>query len=166
MIGRLWGPYSEHEGRFFPYEGTPAADRLLVDFAVEVVAQATKTVERARYGIEYVVEGDDRYRFEIAPAPQQYGIMLGPQRRNFMASDRSSAVNRAGEENHLRMEVQGDTIRVYVNGQLVDQAQHEGLARRGGTIELVVGMYGPPGDNEVEVRFADFRLYALDPQVL
>lgn len=60
------------------------------------------------------------------------------------------------------MEVRGNTMRVFINGVEAERAQHEGLARRGGVLRLGVSMYGPPDDGDVEVRFTDFKVYALD----
>ncbi len=151
------------QGRRF-YQGAGGADKILSgDFAVEVRARVTKSVAQANYSIDYVLSGEDRYQFVVAPSAQRHGISLGPQQRNFMSTDRNSAINRGGEENQLRMEVRGDTIIIFVNGQQLDKGQHEGLKRRGGTIELVAGMAGPPDDGEVEVRFTDFKAYALAP---
>lgn len=160
LVAVLRGLYPERPGAF-PYRGIAAADRIPGDFAVEVRGRATRKPDRARYAIDYVVAGEDRYRFEIAPGPSSYGIHLGPMRRNFMASGRTGAVHQADEENHLRMEVRGDTMTVFANGEELDQGQHAGLARRGGTIELVAGMFGTLTDGDVEVRFTDFRVYTL-----
>lgn len=145
-----------------PYQGAAAADRVFGDFAVEVRARSTASVNRARYGIEYVLTGEDRYRLEVAPALQQYGLSLGPLQRNLMAHARSSAVNRDDAENHLRMEVRGGTMTAFVNGVEVDQGEHPGLATRGGMIKLMVGLYGDLQEAPVEVRFTDFSLFSLD----
>lgn len=149
------------QGRRF-YHGAAETDKILSgDFAVEVRARATKSVEQATYSIDYVLSGEDRYQFVVAPSVQRHGISLGPQHRNFMSNDRNSTISRGGEENQLRMEVRGDTMAIFVNGQELDKGRHDGLRRRGGTVELVAGMSGPPEDGEVAVRFTDFKVYAL-----
>lgn len=163
LIVRVTGPSPQGPEVARPHQGVAAADRVFGDFAAEVRARATVSVERARYGIDYVLSADDRYRLEIAPANQTYGISLGPLRRNFMASDRSSAVSQGEVENHLRVEVRGRTLTAFVNGVEVDRGEHEGLGRRGGSIELVVGLYRPAEEAAVEVHFSNFRVYSLDP---
>jgi class 3 adenylate cyclase len=160
LVARLTLPAIEEVLR--PYKGAAAADRVFGDFAVEVRARTTTSGNRARYGIEYVLTDEDRYRLEVAPAVQQYGLSLGPLQRNLLAHARSSAVNREDAENHLRMEVRGGTMTAFVNGIEVDQGEHPGLARRGGTVELIVGHYQRPQEAPVEVRFTDFRLFSLD----
>ena len=54
-------------------------------------------------------------------------------------------------------------MRVFANDREIDRVQHEGLGRRGGQAYLFVEMAGPPADGEVEVRFSDFKVYALAP---
>jgi hypothetical protein len=133
------------------------ADRMLGDFAVEVDAEMAAGM--GQYSVDYVLSGDDRYRFAIAPAAQQHGISLGPQHRNFMSNDRNSVINRDAA-NHLRMEVRGDTMTIFVNGVELDHGQHEGLRRRDGTVELAMAKRaGTPGD--LSVRFSNFKVYSL-----
>lgn len=143
------------------FQSAAAADRVLGDFAVEVRAQTTKSGQGA-YSIDYVLAGEDRYRFVVGPGLQRHGISLGPQHRNFMSNDRNSAINRGGEENHLRMEVRGDIMTIFVNGVELDRGQHDGLRRRGGSIELAAGMAVQPPDDGIEVRFTDFKVYSLE----
>ena len=54
-------------------------------------------------------------------------------------------------------------MRVFINGEEIDKVQHDGFARRGAEIRLHFGMIGPSADEEVEIRFLDFKLYSLEP---
>ena len=72
---------------------------------------------------------------------------------------RSSAVKPDKELNLLRVELCKDTARVVINGQEVRKVQHERLARRDGTLQLVALMSDKPADGQVDARFDNFRVY-------
>ena len=104
----------------------------------------------------------DAYRFFVDPGVGRYGIWWEKEKR-LLVSGRTRALKSASGKNLLRVEVRGDTMQVFINGEEIDRVQHDGLARRGGEIRLYFGMVGPPAEDEVEFRFTDFKLYSLGP---
>jgi hypothetical protein len=74
---------------------------------------------------------------------------------------RSPAIHRGYDENRLRLEVRGDTMRMFVNGEELGQARDDEVALRGGRVELIWDMSGPPEDGDVEVRFTNFKVSSL-----
>ena len=163
LIGHVRGPYPE-SGYWFGREVEPADSRMFGDFAVEARARATRSPDEAEYAVGYDPTPSSAYRFLVTPGVQRYRVHWLQERRN-LAVGRSSAVNPGAGENLLRIEVRGDTLRCFINGQEVDRVQHVGLAARGGSVRI--GFYalsgGPLVDGDVEVRFTEFRVYSLDP---
>lgn len=165
LVGRVRGPYPPGDARFLGPR-VEASDRISDDFAVEAKAVASKSSSEARYGIYYQVEattysftvgGDGRYalHYNLVGAPTPPG--------NTYRSGRTSQLSRGQASDRLRIEVRGDTIRCYVNGTEIDSAQDEGFARRPASVGLFIAMGAQPAEDEVEVHFTDFKLYALGP---
>jgi hypothetical protein len=138
-----------------------AADRLNADFAAEVVANVTKSPNVALYGLRYILAPGDSYFLRIGRDGASFELW-SEQGPTSLGGGRT-AIIRLGQPNTLRMEISGDTLRAFANGQLLASAQQPGLIRRGGQLALLTEMAGPPADGEVEVRFSDLKLYALIP---
>jgi hypothetical protein len=161
LVARLLGPYPDNPDQAILGIAASAADKQHEDFEVEVTGQATSSPEVALYGLRYTTT-DDSYFYRVTRDAGAYDLWSEKDRK-LLSGGRTAALRRAGQPNQLRLEVRGDTIRVFANGQLLDQARHDGLARRGGQLHLFFEMAGPPSAGSVEVRFTDFKVYALTP---
>jgi hypothetical protein len=151
-----WGPFADN--RFAEAKDVVSSD----DFALEVRARVAKSADEAGYGLRYTYGGEtERYLIYLRPSGGQYQVWWTPGQMA-LASGSSRVINGGHDENVLRMEVRGDTLRLFVNGQEVDRVQHEGLLRRPGKVALAWLMDRPPAEGEVEVHFRDFKLYSLD----
>ena len=177
LVALIKGPYPKNPDQDVLDWGANAAGKILDDFAVEVRAKAVKSPSQVRYGLEYWFPDPARmpgsqaggyrlftdiYRFFVDPGVGRYGIRWEKENRS-LASGRTRALESDSGENLLRVEVRGDTMRVFINGDEIERVQHDGLARRGGEIRLHFGMVGPSAGDEVEIRFWDFNVYSLDP---
>lgn len=162
LVGRIKGDFPEGGQGAFTWKAQ-AAGKMEQDFAVRVHAQVTVSPGQAGCLIRYDLGTDGYYQFAIFPGVQWYEVrwsQSGPD----LANGYASVINVGNADNEMRMEVQGDTLRAYVNGRLLASIQHEGLAKRGGVIQLagqMVGrlheqVLGKAPNGEVEVRFTDF----------
>jgi serine/threonine-protein kinase len=158
---KLPGPYPDPANQALLGVGALAADRLNTDFAVEVTANVTKSPSVALYGLRYSLGPGDSYFFRIGRDGASFDLW-SEQGPTSLGGGRTTTIQR-GQPNTLRLEIYGDTLRAFANGQLLGTAQHPGLTRRGGQLALLVEMAGPPPDGEVEVRFSDLKLYTLTP---
>lgn len=163
LIARLGTSYPQGWGSWFFWSADASGKVFEADFAAEVRARATKSAGQSFYGIRYLLAGDDYYTAMVVPGTGTYLINWAGGAGN-LAAALSPALGRGGDENRLRIEVHGDTLRLFINGREVDRVQHEGLARRPGTLGVLWGMTDPPADGEVELRFDDFKVFALAPQ--
>jgi hypothetical protein len=134
---------------------------MMDNFAAEVRAQATRALYQARYCLRYQIASGDFYEFMVRPGTQTY--QFWSSRIRLVESKPSSVIKPLGAASLLRIEVVGDTLRGFVNGEQVGQKQIEGLDRRGGLVGLAVQLADPPGGGDVEVRFTDFRVYTWTP---
>jgi len=160
FVGHVRGPNPQPGCSFGPTaEATDS--KMFGDFAVEARVGATRSPDGAEYAVAYFPTPNAVYRWTVAPGTQRYRVF--GENRNLQVG-RSTAVRPGAEENLLRMEVRGDTMHGFINGQEAARVQHAGLAVRGGAIRIgFFALCGPLADGDVEVRFTDFKVYALDP---
>ncbi|MBI4216482.1 MAG: hypothetical protein HY687_03725 [Chloroflexi bacterium] len=167
LVGRSKGYYPETMPGAANWIA-PAAGKMSQDFAVQVHAQVTKGTGQTGCLIRYDLGSDGHYQFGIFPDEQWYEVRrsnLGPD----LAGGKSNAIKMGSGDNEMRLELQGDTLRAYVNGQLLASIRNEGLAQRGGVVQLnsqVIGriggnLVGHAPDDVVETRFTNFRLSGL-----
>jgi hypothetical protein len=139
-------------------------DKLFDDFAVELRGKIASSPELTRFGVQYLPTSSESISFTLVPGTSTYVIVHGTnQQFQTLSTGKTSALLPPGEDNVLRVEIRGDTARLFVNGQEVARAQHEGLARRGGSIGLLVVGSGPLENRTAEVPFRDFMELSLAP---
>ena len=132
-----------------------AADRMLDDFAAEVVADTAKAPAQTSVGLCYVLDASEgTYCLRLRPNLYSLSVRNAPTTLH-----RSSAIRPV--VNRLRIEVRGDTMRVLINDQPVDQMSMPGLDRRRGRLAIYIAGLGPTPDRTVEVRLRDLRVYRL-----
>lgn len=162
LVARVRGPYPTNPDGAWVGVWAPAADKVWEDFAVEVKARATRSAAASGYTIIYLAPPDHRYEYQVRAGDAVYSIWSAEDNRT-LAIGRTGAANRGSEENHLRLEVRGDTMTIFLNGQLIDRAQHSGLAARDGALVLASNLRGLDPDVDLEVRFTDFKVLAWQP---
>ena len=140
--------------------GATASDKIFGDFAAEVGVQVSKSSGQTQFSLSYLPVTNEVYSFTVSPVGN-YGLHWSKEQRSLI-SGRSSAFNPTSEDNVIRLELRGDIVTLYANGRKLDSFQQQDLARRGGSLSLGWNMFGPPSDGDVEVRFTDFRVYALE----
>ena len=81
----------------------------------------------------YSIDGEGRYGLDVYKNDEPIPLIDWTE---------SSAINRVGERNTLRVETSGDTIRLYVNDQLLDELSDSTIAN--GKAALVVNTFEKP----------------------
>ncbi len=167
MVARLTGDYPANPGPDqLPFvRAITSTDKVFEDFAVEVYGRIAQSPAQTRFGIQYAAAQNDNYNVTLNPMASTYAInhTLNGQQIQMLAARRTTAMKPADQDNSLRFEVRGDTAKLFINGQQVDQVQHEGLARRNGQVSLLVLGVGPLTNRTSEVQFDDFKLFSLAP---
>ena len=135
-----------------------SANRLTGDFAFEVRARATAAAANALYGLRYYPGGRE-FGFGIQPGQKSY--MLWELFQPPLIAARNSAIAGDDADNFLRMEVRGSAVRPLVNGQAIDSRQDEAFGARPATVGLLFDSVASPGSESVEIRYSDFKVYAL-----
>jgi hypothetical protein len=163
LVGRLTG--APPEGVRSPFgRALMAVDKLFDDFAVEVRGTIASSSEQTRFGVRYLPTASLSISFMLLPGATRYVVTHGlNQQLQTLSSGRSLALQPPDQDNLLRVEIRGDTARMFVNGQETARVQHEALARRGGLIGLIVVTVPPLENKAAEVRFRDFTELSLAP---
>jgi hypothetical protein len=135
-----------------------AANRLSGDFAFEVKAQATKAAGQAVYGLRFF-PGSRDFGFGVWPGQKSYQLweIFQPA----LLAARSSAIAAGNGQNTLRMEVRAGAVRLFINGQPVDDRQDDAFAVRPASVGLFFDTIAAPGDETVEIRYTEFKVYSL-----
>lgn len=163
LVGRLAGDVPSGVRVLFG-RTLMGVDKLFDDFAVELRGKVLSSPDGTRFGFQYLPTSSESVSFTLAPGTSNYIVTHGMnQQFQTLNTGKSTALVAPGEENLLRVEIRGDTGRLFVNGQEVARVQHEALARRGGTIGLIVVAATPLENRTAEVQFSDFKELALAP---
>lgn len=159
LVARV-GPYPQGlSGRYIGMD-MRMADRPQGNVAIEVESNVTKSPAQAWHGVRMDFSGDDAYRAYINTQNRSFEVYAGDT--TLLDSGRSNAINLGGAPNALRVAFVKDTLTLSVNGQQVSQVRHDGLTRRTGNMQLAARMAAQPAEGEVEVRFKNFKVYALE----
>ncbi|HZO31200.1 MAG TPA: protein kinase [Chloroflexota bacterium] len=163
LVGRLVGDHPGDERAVFG-RMLLARDQVVEDFAVEVRARITSSPNVTRFGLQFLAAQGEYFTFTIHPGTTGFNISrtLGPQAQA-LTTGRTTAMRPPGEDNLIRVEVRGDTARLYVNGQEAGLTRHESLARRGGQVGLNMAATGQLANRTAEVQFREFKVFALSP---
>ena len=124
------------------------------DVRVEVVAIKVGGERNNRFGIVCRANGDDFYTFMIS-SDGYYGIgkVQGLEHTliGMPAMQPSEAIHPGTALNQIRADCIGETLTLYVNGQMVAQVQDAALSS--GEIGLIAGTYDTPG---TDILFDNF----------
>ncbi len=157
LISHITAPTGYLAGRVI---GTTAraANRLSGDFAVEVRARAGRPSASAIYGLRFI-PGSREFGFAVRPSQKSYQLweIFQPP---FVAA-RSSQVAADEQENLLRLEVRGNSLRLFVNGQEVDGRDDAAFAPRPASVGVFFGTVAAPNEPPVTVNFTSFKVYAV-----
>lgn len=162
IVAHVLGPYPANPDDAWLAAGTTLDKPLPRDFAVQVRARVTRSPEASAFGLAFQTGSGLLYQFEVTPADQGYRLWL-VQGQSTAARGRSTWILPPSQPNLIRLEIRGDTLRALTNGHELARAGPPELgARQGGSVGLRWAMTGPPSEgSSVEVRFAQFALYAL-----
>lgn len=163
LVGKLVGDHPGGDravfGRMLLATGT-----ITEDFAVEVRARVTSSPNATRFGFQFLVLQGEFFTFTLHPGLMGYNISrTANQQAQSLTNGRNRAMRPSREDNLLRVEVRGDTARVFVNGQEVGLTRHESLSKRGGQIGLNMAATGQLANRTAEVEFRDFKVFSLAP---
>lgn len=135
-----------------------ALNRVTGDFAVEVRARAAMSASSAVYGLRFY-PGQREFAFGLEPGQKRW--LLWEIFRPPLLSATSPAVAPGDADNLLRMEVRGNAIRLFANGQLLDSLQDDAFAVRPADVGLFFDSVAPPLSDTVELRYSAFRVFSL-----
>jgi hypothetical protein len=135
-----------------------AANRLTGDFAFEVKAKAATSAVYALYGLRFF-PGSREFGFGIQPGQKSYQVWEIFQPPFLVA--RSNAVEPGEAENLLRLELRGNAMRLFINGQEIDGRQDEAFGVRPASVGVLFDTRAMPNEALVEIRFRDFKVYSL-----
>lgn len=157
LLAHVAAPSLPLNGRVIGGEAR-AANRLSGDFAFEVKAKATKSASQAVYGLR-LYPGSRDFGFGVWPGQKSYQLweIFQPA----LIAARSSSITTGEGDNVLRMEVRGNGIRLFINGQPVDDRQDDAFVTRPASVGLFFDTTASPGDNPVEIRYTDFKVFSL-----
>jgi hypothetical protein len=157
LVAHVGAPSQPLSGRLIGGSAR-SANRLMGDFAFELRASATRSAATAVYGLRYF-PGSREFGFGAQPGQKSYQFweLFQPPLR----AVRSGAVAPDDQENYLRMEVRGTAVRLFINGQVVDDLQDDAFGARPASVGLFFDTSGSPLDAAVEIRYTDFKVYAL-----
>jgi transcriptional regulator with XRE-family HTH domain len=162
LVAHVLGPYPPNSDHAWLEAGVILDRPVPQDFAIQVRGRVTRSPEASAFGLAFEAAPDQMYEFDVTPAEQGYRLELA-QGQSPAADGQSNWILPPSQPNLLRVEVRGDTLRVLANGHELARAGPPQLAdRQGGKVSLRWAMTGPPSEgNSVEIRFAQFALYAL-----
>jgi hypothetical protein len=163
LVGTLVGDHPGGDRAVFG-RSLLAAERVAGAFAAEVRGRITGSPGAVRFGLQYYPTPNEFFTFTVFPGPTAYNISRTVnQQAQGLATGRTGALRPPGEDNLVRVEVRGNTARLFVNGQEVGLTQHESLSRHDGQVALIMAAAGPLASRTAEVQFREFRVYSLAP---
>lgn len=164
LVGRLIGDHPGGERAVFG-RTLLASGTVSEDFAVEVRGRVTGSPNVARFGVQFVVGGPaEFFTFSIHPGAAAFNISrTANQVAQSLTAGRTTAMRPPPEDNLLRVEVRGDTARLFVNGQEAGLARHESFGKRGGQLGLNMAATGQLINRTAEVQLREFKVFALAP---
>ncbi len=132
-----------------------SANPLTGNFAVEVRARATANVEHAVLGLRLYPGGRD-FAFGLRPSSKTYEVW--EIFKEPMLSAQNPVID---SENLLRLEVRGASLRLSINGQPLRALQDEPFGARPASVGVFFDTTAAPGEDPVEIRYSDFKVFAL-----
>lgn len=162
-VTRIKGPYPDNPQRVPFLVNIDSANRVQGDFAVEVTARTLKSSAEVRYGLICDLGPDNFLVFAMNANDGTYVAATGNRGdiRRSLTSGRASSVRPANQDNVMRLEVRGEALRLFVNGQELAPARLPSRSREASLLGLQFGMLGPLADGDLEVRFDDYKVFAL-----
>jgi len=162
IVAHVLGPYPANPDHAWLGAGVSLEHALPQDFAIQVRGRVTRSPESSAFGLAVEPAAGQVYEFDVLPADRSYRLAL-PQGQAPMVEGQSSWILPPSQPNLLRFEVRGDGLRVLANGhELARAAPPSPSDHQPARLSLRWALTGPPSQgNSVEVRFAQFALYAL-----
>ena len=140
-------------------------------FGVEVTATTILSPEAAAYELRRGGGGDANdnpiagqnyvYYFRVEAHTMRYRV-TGDGLPRDLASNINTSIHPDGQPNVLQMKVRGDTIWVGVNDVALGTVTMPRPTGQPRTIGLIATMLGPSSQRDVQIRFRDFAIYALN----
>jgi transcriptional regulator with XRE-family HTH domain len=161
IVAHVLGPYPANPDGAWLGAGATLDQPLPRNFAMQVRGRITRSAEDSAFGLAY--QTDSRvYAFEVTPVDQGYRLWRD-EGQTLLAEGHTSYLLPPSQPNLVRVEIRGDTLVALTNGHEVARTGPSDLgARQGGNVSLRWAMTGPPAEGgSIEVRFAQFALYAL-----
>ena len=156
LIGDVGAPSLPLNGRLIGGSAR-SPQRVMGDFAVEVTGQAVRNAAAAVYGLRFF--GGREFGFGLLPGKSTYELweIFRPP----LVQGQSAAIAAPDQPNFLRMEVRGNAVRLLANGQAMDSVQDDGFGTRPVSVGVFFDTSASPGEDTVEIRFTDFKVYSL-----
>ncbi len=162
IVAHVLGPYPPNPDHAWLGAGVSLEHALPQDFAIQVRGRVTRSPESSAFGVAVEPTPGQVYQFDVLPADRSYRLEL-PHGQSPMVAGQSSWILPPSQPNLLRFEFRGDGLRVLANGhELARAALPSPSDYPSARISLRWALTGPPSQgNSLEVRFAQFALYAL-----
>ena len=162
LVARIVGAYPRDYDGMYGYSAE-CLEALPATFALEVRARATKSAGQAICGLRLNYDlGHKSMHFLVHLASGNCWVSRYEKGWQHLDANVSSAVNRGGAENALRIEVRPGSLMAMVNGSVVNRVQHKDLNERTYQAALEFWLAGQPDDGQMEVQFNQLRASRLD----
>jgi hypothetical protein len=165
LVAHVVGPYPK-SGYDGSYGYSPdCREKVPGPFAVEVRAKATKSSMQAAYGLGVSDATNDggAFRALVYPGSNSFAIYHLDKAWTIIAQGRDSAIQSGPTENAIRVELRAGSLSLKVNGREIAKVRHPEVRTTSTSLRLEFRMYGQPDDGDVEIRFSDFKVLALEP---
>ena len=143
---------------------TSSLAREFSDFDVRVLARAKKSEYREYYGLIFRREDSENYYiFMIDPTAGKFRLRIQENDiwSTIVAWTGSPYIDGSGASNEVRVVARGNTINLYINGEMVSSVTHSSF--KSGRVALYArNGFDPQG---TEVFFDDLRVYGTAPYI-
>jgi hypothetical protein len=124
-----------------PVQGSNPQPDHRFDVTGRILSQTPSQIRSDAYvSISVRVGGGDRYELRIFPRDKDYELLRKPGGPGFPDAGPSNAIKPISEANRMRLQVEGNRVRAFVNGtQLADRTDPAHGELRGAKVEFGVG---------------------------
>ncbi len=133
-----------------------------IQVTAHVVPDKTATSGDFAYGIAFRRSGDNYYAFVVSPRSQKWLLLKSsPNALTVLAQGADTSLHAANLDDLLRVDAQGSTFSLHINGRLVAQVSDKDYAS--GEVGFYVQTYD---SQQVHIHFDDLAIFAFSAPAL